>query len=101
MKYIGQTGCTFKARCKEHIEAIRTNRHNSKFAQHMLGTGHAYNLIDQTVEILHTEKKEQKLNTLKRFQVYNLTKKALQLNDTHTERHNPIFDILIKICPHT
>jgi hypothetical protein len=42
VKYIGQTGCTFKARFKEHIQDIRTNRHNSKFAQHILDTGHAY-----------------------------------------------------------
>jgi hypothetical protein len=41
MKYIAQTGRTFKARFKEHIQDIRTNRHNSKFEQHILDTGHA------------------------------------------------------------
>jgi hypothetical protein len=53
MKYIGQTGRTFKARFKEHIQDIRTNRHNSKFAQHILDTGCAYNTMDQTMKILH------------------------------------------------
>jgi hypothetical protein len=36
--YVGQTGCTFKVRYKEHVQAIRTNRQNSKFAEHMLYT---------------------------------------------------------------
>jgi hypothetical protein len=55
LKYVGQTGRTFKARYKEHIHAIRANRHNSKFAQHILATGHMYSSIDQTT-VLHIEK---------------------------------------------
>jgi hypothetical protein len=39
-KYTGQAGHTFKIRYKEHINTIRTNRQNNKFAQHILGTGH-------------------------------------------------------------
>jgi hypothetical protein len=70
------------------------------FAQHILDTGHAYNTIDETMKVLHIEKKGQKLNTLEHFQIYNLTKKSVQLNDTHTLTHNPIFDILIKTYPH-
>jgi hypothetical protein len=101
MKYVGQTGRTFKIHYKEHIQAIRTNKHNAKFAQHILDTAYAFNSIDQTMEILLIEKKGQKLNTLERFQIYNLTKTASQLNDTHTETYNPIFDILIKIYPRT
>jgi hypothetical protein len=103
MKYIGQTGHTSKARFKEHIQDItcRTNRSNSKFAKHILDTGHSYNTIDQTMEILHIEKKGHKLNTLERFEIYTLTKKSMQLNDTHTVTNNPIFDILIKTYSHT
>jgi hypothetical protein len=86
---------TFKAHYKEHLQAIRTNKHNSGFAQHILDTGHIYDSINQTMEVLHVEKKEQKLNTLERFHIYNLTKKALQMNDMHTETNNPIFDTLI------
>jgi hypothetical protein len=101
MKYIGQTGRTFKARFKEHIQDIRTNRSNSKFAQHILDTGQTYNTIDQTMEILHIEKKGHKLNTLERFVIYTLTKKSRQLNDTYTMMNNPIFDILMKTYSHT
>jgi hypothetical protein len=41
LKYIGQTGRTFKARYREHINAIKANKQqHSKFAQHILETTH-------------------------------------------------------------
>jgi hypothetical protein len=52
--------------------------------------------MDQTMEVLHREKEGPKLNTLERLYIYDLTKKGLQMNDTFTDTHNPIFDILIK-----
>jgi hypothetical protein len=94
--YIGQTGRTFKLRYKEHINAIRTNKQNSKYAQHILETRHNYDTMDQIMKILHIEKKGPKLNTLERFHIYKMTKKGLQMNDTFTDIHNPIFDVLIK-----
>jgi hypothetical protein len=97
LKYIGQTGRTFRVRYREHINAIRTNKQqNSKFAQHILETGHTYNTIDQSMKLLHIEKKGPKLNTLGRFYICDLTKKSLQMNDTFTDTHNPIFDTLFK-----
>jgi hypothetical protein len=33
----------FKVHYKEHIHAIFSNKQNSKYIQHMLQTGHAYN----------------------------------------------------------
>jgi hypothetical protein len=73
-----------------------TNKQNSKFAQHILETEHTYNTMDQTLEVLHIEKEGPKLNTLERLYIYHLTKKGLQMNDSFTDTHNPIFDILIK-----
>jgi hypothetical protein len=96
LKYIGQTGCTFRIRYKEHINTIRTNRQNSKFAQHILDTGYEYDTLEQTMKILHVEKKGPKLNTLERFYIDDITKKDLQMNDTFTDIHNPIFDTLVK-----
>jgi hypothetical protein len=52
--------------------------------------------MDQIMKILHIEKKLPKLNTLERFHIYKETKGVLQMNDTFTEAHNPIFDVLIK-----
>jgi hypothetical protein len=39
-KYIGRRGCTFKVHYRECINTIRTNKHNSRFAQRILETGH-------------------------------------------------------------
>jgi hypothetical protein len=36
--------------------AIRTNKLNSKFPQHILESGHDYDTTDQSMEILHTDK---------------------------------------------
>jgi hypothetical protein len=42
LKYIRQTGGTFRPRYKEHVYAIRTNRPSSKYAEHMLDEGHTW-----------------------------------------------------------
>jgi hypothetical protein len=97
LKYIGQTGCTFKAHYRGHINAIKANKQqHSKFVQHILETTHTYDTINRTMKILHIEMMGQKINTLEKYHIYNTTKKGLQLNDTFTDIHNPIFDVLIK-----
>jgi hypothetical protein len=40
----------------------------------MLNSVRTYSTIDQTMEVLHIEKKGQMLNTLERFHIYNLRK---------------------------
>jgi hypothetical protein len=100
MKYIGQTGRTFRTPYKEHTNTIRTNKQNSKFVQHILETGHNYDTIDHSMKILQIEMKGPKLNTLERFHIYDKKKKGLQMNDTFTDIHKPIFDILIKTHTH-
>jgi hypothetical protein len=52
--------------------------------------------MDKIMKILHIEKKRPKLNTLERYHIYEMTKRGLQMNDTFTDMHNPIFDVLIK-----
>jgi hypothetical protein len=54
LKYIGQTGRTFKARYKEHIQAIRNNNGNSGYSKHILNTGHTYGSITNTMKVLKT-----------------------------------------------
>jgi hypothetical protein len=61
-----------------------------------LETGHTDGTIYQTMEILHIERKGQKLNTPERYHIYDTTKKDLQMNDAFADTHNPIFDILTK-----
>lgn len=85
-----------QVRYRQHINAIRNNRQNSKFTQHILETGHEYITLDQTVEILHIDKKEPKLNTLERSHIYDITKKGLSMKDIIIDIHNLIFDIWIE-----
>jgi hypothetical protein len=94
LKYIGQTGRSFRTRHKEHIHAIRTNTTNSKYAQHILDTGHEYGNIKDTLNILHIQKKGPLMNTLEQYQIYKLSINNLQINDTHTNTYNPIFKLI-------
>jgi hypothetical protein len=57
LKYVGQTGHTFRIRYNEHIREIRTNGKSSKFVQHILDTTHNYNTIERTMKILHVQKR--------------------------------------------
>jgi hypothetical protein len=80
-----QTGRTFKTRCREHIQALKANKQSSKYAQHILGTGHSYRTVQGPMDILHLKKKGQLLDTLKRFHMLDLNKWKLQMNDTFTD----------------
>jgi hypothetical protein len=42
LKYVTQTGRTFRTRYNEHIREIKTNGETSKYAQHLLDTPHDY-----------------------------------------------------------
>jgi hypothetical protein len=105
LKYIGQTGRNFKTRYKEHIHAIRTNKTTSKYAQHILETGHTYGTIENTLNILHCEKKGPLMNTLEQFHIHRLAKDNLQLNDTYTDTqpyiqfHNHTIQITYQCTP--
>jgi hypothetical protein len=52
---------------KEHIQAIKINKPNSKFAQHIPDT------IDKPMEILHIKRKGPLINKLECFYIYNLS----------------------------
>jgi hypothetical protein len=95
LKYIGQTGRNFLTRYKGHIQALRTKNPNSKYAQHILDTQHTYSNIQETMDILHFERKGPLINTLEQFHIYSLWKENLHFNDIYTDIHNPIFNTII------
>jgi hypothetical protein len=70
LKYVGQTGQTFKTRYKEHTQAIRSNNGNSWYSNHMFNTGHAYGSIADAMKVLKTERKGKHLNTLEKYHIY-------------------------------
>jgi hypothetical protein len=69
MRKENQTGRNFRTRFKEHIQAIRTHKQSSKFAQHVLDTQHTYGTMEETMDILQFGKKGAQLNTLERFYI--------------------------------
>ena len=48
------------------------------------------------MEVLHTEKKGNTMNTLEGFHIYNKTKTDNQINDKGTVKQNNIFDKIIQ-----
>jgi hypothetical protein len=48
LKYVGQTGRTFNALYKEHIQVVRTNNNNSGYSNHILNTGRTYDTASDT-----------------------------------------------------
>ena len=79
---------------EEHINALTKPHVNSKFADHLLITGHTYDNVEHNMEILHTLPKSHKLNTTEQFEIYKHHKqnKSHILNDqihfhTHTHSH--------------
>jgi hypothetical protein len=85
LKCVGQTGRNFRTRFREHIQAIRNNKPNSKFAQHILDTQHTYDTIEKTMDVLHIEKKGPLLNTWERFYIHSLSVQKRQMNYTYTD----------------
>jgi hypothetical protein len=91
LRYIGQTGRTFKIRYKEHIQEIRNNNGNSGYSNHILNTGHTYGTLTDTMDVIRNGRKGRHLNTLEKYHIYRISKTNVHSNDTYNEMHNPIF----------
>jgi hypothetical protein len=53
--------------------------------------GHSIAPMEDIMEILHITKKDNKMNTLEKFHMYNVTRLDNQINEKDTVRHNVIF----------
>jgi len=67
--YIGQTGRNFYTRYDEHNRAFRYNTLQSKYAKHITEHGHTFGNMENTMEVLHFQKKGTHLNTIERFYI--------------------------------
>jgi hypothetical protein len=56
-------------------------------------------MLEETMDILHTEREGPQLNTWELFHEHNLCTQMLQMNDIYTNIHNPTFDLIIKTYP--
>jgi hypothetical protein len=61
----------YTSRCnREHVQAIRTKKTNSKYAQHILDTQHRNDSTKNTMTILHVATKVRYMNTLRKFHTH-------------------------------
>jgi hypothetical protein len=49
------------------------------------------------MEIITIRRKGKYLNTLEKYHIYKVSKDNLNMNDTHIDKHNPIFETLHEI----
>jgi hypothetical protein len=95
MKYIGQTGESFRTRFSEHFRDYKHNIKKSKFAQRLLNSGHSIGPIEDIMSIIYTTNKGRLMNTIERFYIHKETHRNNQINDKNTIKPSFIFDMLI------
>jgi hypothetical protein len=97
LRYIGQTGRTFKIRYKEHTQAIRNNNSNYGYSNHKLNTGHTYGTVTNTTDVIRKGRKGRHLSALEKYHIYKISKTNVHLNDKSNEANNPIFHVIHEI----
>ena len=83
-------------RYNEHRRAFRNNSHSSKFSQHLIKHAHSFGTINDTMPVLHYQRKGSHLNTIKRFYIHIEAASNNHLNDSHTIFRNIILDTILK-----
>jgi hypothetical protein len=78
LKYIGQAGRTFQTRRREHIHTLRNNNSNSGYSNHILNTGHKYDITADIMDIIKTHRKGKHLNILEKYHIYKITRDNLK-----------------------
>jgi hypothetical protein len=63
----------------------------------MLNTGHTYDTITDTMDIIKTGRKDKHLNSLEKYHIYIISKDNIHMNDTYIDTFNPIFEALHKL----
>jgi hypothetical protein len=70
------------------------NRNKTGYSQHIINRGHKYGNIENTLNVLNTQKKGAFLNTLQKFHIYKTHKSGNLLNENCTDIYNPILFLL-------
>jgi hypothetical protein len=91
MKYIGQTGRSFKTRFQEHLRHFKYNNRKSKFAQHLLDKEHSMDKTENTMDIIHITSKGKMMDTIGKYYIYTETKLNNQINDKLTVQPHIIY----------
>jgi len=96
MKYVGQTGRSFRIRFQEHYRDFKYNNNKSKFAMQLLENHHSIGHIDIIMEILYITKEGRTMDTIEKYYIYKETKNGNQINDKNTIKQNRIYDAVIQ-----
>jgi hypothetical protein len=83
-------------RFKGYFHSFKNKSYNSKFAQHLLATGHEFGKMEDFMTVLYYDKKGRHLDTTEKFYIYRETVNNNQLNDKHTISYNKIFDTILR-----
>jgi hypothetical protein len=57
---------------------------------------HKYDKIEETMKVLHIEKKDKMLDTLEINYIYKITKQGTKTNEMLTNENNPIYEFINK-----
>lgn len=93
--YIGQTGRKFKERYTEHIRAIKNQKTNSQFANHVINENHSYDNMENSMKILKIEKKGRNLTTNEFMYIHKNKHNVINEYTEHPAR--PLFNTLKQI----
>jgi hypothetical protein len=96
MKYVGQTGRSFRIWFQEHHRDFKHNSTKSKFAAHLLENRHSIGKIDDIMDVLHITKKGRTTDTIEKYYIYIETKNGTQINDKNTVKPNRIFEAILR-----
>lgn len=96
-KYIGQTRRTFRIRFNEHKSDFIHNRNRSKFALHLINTGHELSNIKDTLKIIKTENNGSILNTMEMYYISKAINNNVSLiNESLPHFSHPLNSLLKK-----
>lgn len=100
MKYMGQTGRSFRTRFQEHLWDFKHGNGKSSFTQHLLENGHAIGPIEDIMSTIHITNKGRLMDTLEKFYIFHETNLDNQINDKLAVRPNIIFETMVQKDPH-
>ena len=100
MKYVGQTGRSFRIRFQEHFRDFKYGNKKSKFATHLLDNRHAIDSMENIMETTHITNKGKMMDTIEKFYIYRETKIDNQINDRLTIKSNVIFETVVQEDKH-
>ena len=91
--YVGQSGRSIIERHKEHIRYIRNNDPKSAYATHILDNRHEFGTSEETVKLLKSCSKGQKMNCWETLYMQIHCKLNILISEQLITEFNPLYDL--------